>query len=68
MKDSEYILGKVIKTIKDNLECVETRLVNGTIKSLEDYKYNLGMRYILHIMDLTINDITKGDENYESDR
>ena len=59
MKDSEYILDKVILDIEDNLRVVENRMTNGNICSMEDYKYNLGMRHILFSLQSTINELIK---------
>jgi|GEM_PF-4194422 len=59
MRDSEYILDKLIETIKNNLECVETRLIKGNIISMEDYKYNLGMRFILDTLQEAINELSR---------
>lgn len=59
MRDSEYILDKLIETIKDNLECVETRLIKGNIISMEDYKYNLGMRFILDTLQEAIDELSR---------
>jgi hypothetical protein len=59
MRDSEYILDKLIETIKNNLECVETRLIKGNIISMEDYKYNLGMRFILDTLRSTIDELSR---------
>ena len=59
MRDSEYILDKIILDIRDNLEVVENRLVKGQIGSMEDYKYNLGMRCVLATLQNTINEFIK---------
>lgn len=59
MRDSEYILDKLIETIKNNLECVETRLIKGNIISMEDYKYNLGMRFILDTLQEAIDELSR---------
>ena len=48
MRDSEYILDEVIRLLKVNLEAVENRLITGNIHNIEDYKYNLGLRNLLH--------------------
>ena len=61
MRDSEYILDELIKTIKSNLESVEHRLVVGNISSMEDYKYNLGARYTLRALCDSINEMIRVD-------
>ena len=58
MRDSEYILDKLTETINDNLKVVESRLVNGNICHIEDYKYNLGMRFILSTLQNDINELS----------
>ncbi len=47
MKDHEYILNEINKNIKDTLEAIENRIVTGGISTMEDYKFNLGIRYAL---------------------
>jgi hypothetical protein len=44
MNDSDYILSKIKTYINDGLNSVTTRLVQGNIQSMEEYKFNLGMR------------------------
>jgi len=59
MRDSEYILDKVVLDIAENLKVVEDKMIRGSITSMEDYKFNLGMRHILSNLQLTINDLIK---------
>jgi hypothetical protein len=61
MRDSEYILSELIKTIKVNLESVENRLVSGGICHIEEYKYNLGARYTLHTLSDFIKELSRGN-------
>jgi hypothetical protein len=61
MRDSEYILGELIKIIRSNLESVENRLVNGNICHMEDYKYNLGARYTLRSLCDSITEMNRGE-------
>lgn len=61
MRDSEYILDKLSETIRTTLGSVESRLVNGNIISIEDYKYNLGMRFILHTLQTEITELNRGN-------
>jgi hypothetical protein len=61
MRDSEYILSELIKTIKDNLESVEHRLVSGAICHIEEYKYNLGARCTLYALSDRIKELSRGN-------
>jgi len=61
MRDSEYILDKLIETINDNLKVVESRLIKGNILTMEEYKYNLGMRFILSTLQNDINELSRSN-------
>jgi len=61
MRDSEYILNELIKTITANLESVENRLINGSIYNIEEYKYNLGARYTLNSLSDFIKELNRGN-------
>lgn len=61
MRDSEYILDKLIETINDNLKVVESRLIKGNIITMEEYKYNLGMRFILSTLQNDINELSRSN-------
>ena len=61
MRDSEYILDKLIETINDNLKVVESRLIKGNILTMEEYKYNLGMRFILSTLQNNINELSRSN-------
>ena len=61
MRDSEYILDKLTETINDNLKVVESRLIKGNILTMEEYKYNLGMRFILSTLQNDINELSRSD-------
>ncbi len=61
MRDSEYILDEVIRLLKVNLEVVENRLITGNIHNIEDYKYNLGLRSSLSVVQDYINDLIKAE-------
>jgi hypothetical protein len=60
MRDSEDNLDKLIKIIRNNLESVENRLVNGNICHIEDYKYNLGARLTLRSLCDSIDEMNRG--------
>jgi len=62
MKDHEYILNKVLEEVKKNLELVEGRLINGSVSSIENYKYNLGIRTALNIIEAYIEQLKKEAE------
>ena len=61
MRDSEYILDKLIETINDNLKVVESRMIKGNIQTMEDYRYNLGMRFILSTLQEEIKELNRGN-------
>jgi hypothetical protein len=61
MRDSEYILDKLIETINDNLKVVESRLIKGNVQTMEDYRYNLGMRFILSTLQNDINELSRSN-------
>ena len=61
MRDSEYILDEVIQLLKVNLDVVESKLIGGNIIDIEDYKYNLGLRRGLHVLQEYINELTRGN-------
>ena len=61
MRDSEYILDKLTETINDNLKVVESRLIKGNILTMEEYKYNLGMRFILSTLQNDINELSRSN-------
>ena len=61
MRDSEYILDKLIETINDNVKVVESRLIKGNILTMEEYKYNLGMRFILSTLQNDINELSRSN-------
>jgi len=61
MRDSEYILDKLIETINDNLEVVESRMIKGNIQTMEDYRYNLGMRFILSTLQEEIKELNRSN-------
>lgn len=61
MRDSEYILDKLTETINDNLKVVESRLIKGNILTMEEYKYNLGMRFILSTLQNDINELNRSN-------
>jgi len=60
MRDSDYILDKITLSINDTLSDVNNRLIKGHVKSMEEYKYNLGMRCVLCNLQSTINELSKG--------
>ena len=61
MRDSEYILDKLIETINDNLEVVESRMIKGNIQTMGDYRYNLGMRFILSTLQEEIKELNRSN-------
>jgi hypothetical protein len=61
MRDSEYILDKLIETINDNLKVVESRMIKGNIQTMEDYRYNLGMRFILATLQEDIKELNRSN-------
>jgi hypothetical protein len=61
MRDSEYILDEVIRLLKTNLDVVESNLISGNIINIEDYKYNLGIRRGLHVLQEHISELTRGN-------
>jgi|APGre2960657444_1045066.scaffolds.fasta_scaffold164614_2 hypothetical protein len=61
MRDSEYILDKLIETINDNLKVVESRMIKGNIQTMEDYRYNLGMRFILSTLQEEIKELNRSN-------
>lgn len=61
IRDSEYILDKLTETINDNLKVVESRLIKGNILTMEEYKYNLGMRFILSTLQNDINELSRSN-------
>jgi len=61
MRDSEYILDKLIETINDNLKVVESRMIKGNIQTMEDYRYNLGMRFILATLQEEIKELNRSN-------
>ena len=61
MKDHEYILNEINKNIKETLESIENRLVIGGISTMEDYKFNLGIRYALTKLDEYIKLVSRED-------
>lgn len=61
MRDSEYILDEIIRLLKVNLDTVENKLISGNINGVEDYKYNLGIRRGLHVLQEYVNELTKGN-------
>lgn len=61
MRDSEYILDEVIRLLKTNLDVVESNLMSGNISDIEDYKYSLGLRRGLHVLQEYINELTRGN-------
>jgi len=62
MKDHEYILNKVLEEVKKNLQLVEGRLISGSVSSIEIYKYNLGIRTALNIIEAYIEQLKKEAE------
>jgi hypothetical protein len=61
MKDHEYILSEINKNIKDTLESIENRIVSGGIITMEDYKFNLGIRYALTKLEDYIKLVSRED-------
>jgi len=61
MRDSEYILDKLIETINDNLKVVESRMIKGNIQTMEDYRYNLGIRFILSTLQEEIKELNRSN-------
>jgi len=61
MRDSEYILDKLIETINDNLKVVESRMIKGNIQTMGDYRYNLGMRFILSTLQEEIKELNRSN-------
>ena len=61
MRDSEYVLTEIINILKINLDVVESNLISGNIANIEDYKYNLGLRKGLHVLQENIVELTKGN-------
>ena len=62
MRDYEYMLNKVSEEVKKNLELVEERLVNGAVSCIYNYKYNLGIRAALNIIEAYIEQLKKEEE------
>jgi hypothetical protein len=61
MIDHEYILAELRRDIRHTLEGIENRIVCGNVSDMEDYKYNLGIRYALTKVEAIIELLSRED-------
>lgn len=61
MRDPDYILSTLLSEVNSQIEPIEYRLLQGSIKDMEDYQYNLGLRNALIGIRDYLNDLTRGE-------